>query len=178
MVAFPEFALFAISFSALFLLPGLGAGYLIFGREDLDAVERLALAFALSFGLLLVPFLAAVVFSRSWYFVLVVWATISVLIFIGVVTVWRQRQHDLGRKENGSSSPHNRIALSILAIIISLSAIVTLWTPRDEDDWSYYQIVRGFADASRFAPPPLSAIRTDLNVWWFSHAFLLHVFDF
>jgi len=163
---------FLIPLAGLFVLPGWCILYLFFSTDELGPLERIPVAFTISLGLFLVVFLVALELAWDWRTVQLMWGgNVIVLSTVAIVTARsRPRPAVISRRFD--------LPTATLLLVMLIAAGLTLLTPRDEDNWSYFQYVRGFVDATRFQPIDLSNLRTGLNVWWFFHAFLVRTFNF
>ncbi len=176
MSALTELLISAITFIVLFLLPGLGAAEIFFPHDDLDLFQRLPIGLGLILGVFLVIFLITTTLALDWQAVQWTWSLVA-LVFIALgVAHWRSRSNDK-RDESNNRLRKPEVAIVILVAVLVVAAVLTLFTPRDEDDWSYYQIVRTFVDAQHFTPISPTNLRAGLSVWWFLHAFLIRTFN-
>jgi Family of unknown function (DUF6077) len=167
----------AIVFFILFLLPGLMVTRIFFTHDDLDLFQRLAIGFSFILGVFLVVFLATTALALNWQVVQWTWSLITIVLIAAGVARWRSNPS--GKQRVSKTEPHKLDkTIFILVAVLAVAAALTLLTPRDEDDWSYYQIVRGFVDAPRFQPISPTSLRAGLSVWWFFHAFLIRTFNF
>lgn len=167
-----EIPIFGLALLAAFLLPGLGLVRLWFPFSDLDLAERLPLGFSLVLGLFAVPFSIATAFGWNWASLEAVWGILALGVI--VASVLSRRADSFA----GKQSTHWRLGPTFaLLAVLSIAALLTIITPRDEDDWTYYGLVRTLADAPQFAPMSLTNLRAGLNVWWFFHAFFVRAMD-
>ncbi len=172
-----NFLVFLAAFSFLFLLPGLAATWLLFPSEELDVFERAALSPILSCALLLGIFVLTNAAGQGWGMVRYGW-----LLLAGVVTVvgassWWHRSRPARPPDSTPERPDVWPVLVFLLILV-VSSLLTLYTIRDEDDWTYFQIVRAMADANRYSPTTPETVRFGWNIWWLFHAFAVQTFDF
>ncbi len=172
MLAIIGFLVLAVIFFVLFLLPGIAITGVFFPRDDLDVFQRLPIGFSFILGIFLIVFLIATALSLDWRGVLWMWGSITLILIVGGIARWQLSPND---KYNESGTKWQRIDIVVLVfvILLTLAALLTFFTPRDEDDWSYYPIVRGFVDAQHFLPVSPTRLRAGLSVWWFFHAFLI-----
>jgi tetratricopeptide (TPR) repeat protein len=179
------FLIVTLAFLGFFLLPGLILTRWFFKEEDFDLWARVPFALSLALALFAAVVFAAALLAWRWEIVQVTWIVIAgVLNGAGLRMVWaRSKQlNETARIVVASFLPSRRpgwMPKAVLAVVILAFAILTLFTQRDTDDWSYYKVVRGFVDAPQFAGFTLSwnYFRYDLNLWWLFHAFLIRTFQ-
>ncbi len=160
----------------LFLVPGLGLTWMSFRRDALDLIERLVYGFCLGLGLFFVLYLLCAWVAWSWDAVRWLWTAAAIGLTAGGWVVWRREKPPPCAVAQHSTGTDGRWSAVLLGVLV-LAAALTVFTARDEDDWTYYQITRQLSDASPLTIPSLTALRSGLNAWWAFHAFLLRVVD-
>ena len=189
-----EFLIVLGALGALVFLPGVLLTYGLFPGKRLDIFERIPIGFGLVCGFLVGLFFFARVFAWGWFQLFTVW--IGLILLLMSVTWLLPRFHSLRVSlkfqlaqslgdvlpraatddEQMANQPVSRVLIGFFALALMLGAFLTHIGPVDEDDWSYFQIVREFADAIGFAPVSLSD-RNVVHVWWLIHAAIVHTFD-
>jgi len=194
MPVWTEFLIVFGALSAGVFLPGIVLTYWVFPGKRLDIFERIPIGFGLVSGFLAGLFFLARVLEWGWAQLLAVWLAL-VLGLVGVTLVarrWRPGSsfpqsrfaQALSRAlpraaafdEQQASRPASHVLVGLLVALLGLSAWLTHIVPTDADDWSYFQIVRQFADTLWFAPASLGD-RNVAHVWWLIHAAIVHTFD-
>lgn len=167
---------FAVSMTAitgLFLLPGFFLSGLIFPREHLG-LGRIPLGFSLILALFFILFLLSDVLGLGWTSFQWIWIIATVALVVSGSVYWiRPGEH--GRYFRLYTNSKRFVFLFV--VLLTLGSLITVFTPRDEDDWSYFQIVRNLADSETFPLLSPSGLRNGLNVWWLFHALIVRMFQ-
>ena len=189
-----EFLVSLGALTALAFLPGVLLTYGLFPGKRLDIFERIPIGFGLVCGVLAGLFFLARVFAWGWRELFTVWLALILLEIVIIFVLPRVRlaqsfttprvvqalANALPRAatydEAAASRPAARILVGLLAALLGLGAFLTHIVPNDLDDWNYFQFVRQFADATRFAPVSLND-RNVAHAWWLLHAAIVRAGD-
>lgn len=194
MLVWIEFLVSLGSLTALVFLPGILLTYWLFPGKRLDIFERIPIGFGLVCGFLAGLCFIARVVAWGWRELFAVWITLILLEVMVTFVSPRVRSLQSFSKsrfvralanalpraatydEQMASRPASRILVGLFVAMLALGGFLTHIGPNEEDNWSYFSIIRGFADAVRFAPVSLSD-RAVVHPWWLIHAAIIRAFD-